>query len=452
MKITSDHSALVFPTLLQTHSASNTALAVKKDVQDLELFLKSAALMSRGIVISDSDLNNNSAFYSLLGKSDVVQEAFRSGFIRRAVRQDDHGPADQVSVAQSLKQSNPGRFAAIPEGYVQFLDAMFRRLENQYPPFEWTFEELGSLFTMRLQQLLKEQYAGASPVERSILSRMRAWVLDHKSRNEPVLAARLESDLRPANPSHEEARAWGDAWQVVLNAYNGNVPIAFQGSLIQANNGIHTDQYVPAGPESSEVLLKSEIQMYELAAHGRESQLSIVNDKASGASSNKDFAFDAERLSRLSFPRVLELRDACDPDEIFDVRYKSLGSSEHLVHYLPRLTEAALAYAERLHIRGGVLTKVILQDQIEAAVRQPELSEVYAGIYSPDEVARELFAIVSNLPVQGAEIVACDLSLLKKNLTDLRLSDEDNPISWVFKRPDFRIIQEISARDTADPD
>jgi len=106
-----------------------------------------------------------------------------------------------------------------------------------------------------------------------------------------------------------------------------------------------------------------------------------------------------------------------------------------------------MAYAERLHVQGRVLTEATLRDQIEAAVRRPELSEVYAGIYTRDEVMRELVAVASSLPVQGSEIVFCDLSLLKKNLANLRLSDEDDPISWVFKRPDFRIIQEISARD-----
>ena len=74
----------------------------------------------------------------------------------------------------------------------------------------------------------------------------------HVKLKAPVLAALLEAELKPKSATEDEAVVWMECFDMVLEAYNGNVPVAFRGGLVQADNGITSDQLLPAGPESAD--------------------------------------------------------------------------------------------------------------------------------------------------------------------------------------------------------
>src|SRR4051794_39142818 len=115
---------------LQTHGAGlepeDEHLSRRR--ADFELNLKASALLTRGIVVTDSDLNNNPLFHGMLGTDRALRTAIEVGFVRRAARAgEDDTPWSQDQVARLLKNSSPDRFRKIPEGHVADLDAALAR-------------------------------------------------------------------------------------------------------------------------------------------------------------------------------------------------------------------------------------------------------------------------------------------------------------------------------------
>ncbi|UUU23783.1 hypothetical protein [Streptomyces sp. DSM 40750] len=448
MKLPDDGAVLAFPTVLQTHSSSNTVLATAADRDHLDLFLKSAILMCRGIVISDSDLNNNPLFYGFHQDDAVLRDALESGFIRRAVRSNSEGPASQRVVAEALRANSPRRFEKIPDGHVDTLDSIFCKTEQAIPPVEWNLEELGEIFIKRLGCMIREVSRGTShtSAERKIAQSVSDWVKRKTSEGESISAAILEAELRPISATHAESLAWRNIWARVLHAYNGNVPVAFHGQLIQADNGINFDQYIPAGPESSEKVSNEELKLYDFAASDKLEQIHVTEERH--RNSEDLFEFNVERLADLSLRSVTELRDACEPDALFQLRYLTLASSDHLAQLQEKLHNEGAAYAERLAGRGQVMTRRSEEREIHRAAHSPgsEIRMLFVGPVNPDELEKQLLALSHSLnAVEGSEIVEMDLSTLKRIRSDL-LIDPDDELSWVFKRPDYRVIKKFAPR------
>jgi hypothetical protein len=406
-------------------------------------------------VVSDSDLNNNPLFYGALKSLPAINAALDCGFIRRAVRQHDGGPATQRLVAENLRKSNPKRFEEIRPGHVDYLDWKFAKAERTHPPLIWTGAELGNIFVSRLKEMLRGQLGlTTSPETVRTVHAIRSWVDEQKRQGLPVLAAQLEAQVRPRSAGAQEVAAWEECWPLVLQAYNGNVPIAFQGKVIQADNGINSDRFIPSGPESDDDELAGEIELYDQAAAGRFDAVQIDvryeqpdSRRAEALREIGSFQFDEQRLAELSFAEAVELREACEPEKFFAARYESLGSSEYLTHWQDQFWQEAAGYATRLHSRAEKLNQVF-RAQIDTAVNTPKMRSFFISDYDESELAGQLVAIATPVaPIMGSQIVACDLNLLRQFRTDLDLGDENNSDIWRFKRPDFRIIKKMDQRD-----
>lgn len=93
--------ALILDTRFGTHG--NTYLKSG----DIEMFIKLNALFCRGVIIPDSDLNNNPVLHALL-KVDQSDSTFKSalelGFIRPAVRYKAGKIWSQMEILEALKK------------------------------------------------------------------------------------------------------------------------------------------------------------------------------------------------------------------------------------------------------------------------------------------------------------------------------------------------------------
>jgi hypothetical protein len=324
------------------------------------------------------------------------------------------------------------------------LDDVFARIETEYPPMMWTGAELGGIFVDRLKELLRLEHGlASSEVKIRTIQSIHGWVEAQQKAGNPVLAAQLEAELKPGSADAAGATAWEECWSLVLAAYNGNVPIAFQGELVQADNGITSDRYIPAGPDSGDSELAGEIALYDHAAAGQFTAVRIDVEEEETAAAPDPFTVDYARLVDLSFDQIVELREECEPGKLFETRFRSLGSSAQLVDSWAELSAESRNYAHRLHSVGRVLTALPYREQAMSS----KVRKYLVTNYDESEVARQLMAFSSPDPMSGAQIVACDLSLLKEFRSDLDLGTEQRVTSWLFKRPDFRIIRTMGERD-----
>jgi hypothetical protein len=239
---------VVFPTTIQTHLPGGRE-SNGDPREEFELTLKVAAILSRGVVISDSDLNNNSILHGQLERNSTFRTALEIGFIRRAARAAVDGvPASQAQVAEALKKSNPERFERIPPGHIVALDRALARAEMMgTPPLLWTAPQLGELFARRLIKLLddgRRTTRGNEPLC-SMFAQGVDWVRACRRSETQVAAAAFERDLRPPGATDAQAAAWDVVFDRVLEAYNGNIPTALNLSL--ADPVVTPVPFLPAG-------------------------------------------------------------------------------------------------------------------------------------------------------------------------------------------------------------
>ena len=450
-----DHACLLFPTSLQTHGNGvyPTRLA---DGFHLARFLKVAALCCRGLVIADSDLNKNPIFYRLAAGDTVLQDALESGFIRRAARQVHGGRASQREVGEGLKTSNPARFSKIPDGHLERLDAIFAQQERTFVPFEWTLAQLGNAFTNKLKQrLLDEERTLIVPEGRALISSMIAWIDERVQRGEGVAAARLEAELGPAGPNPPDKRAWNALWPLVLETYNGNVPLVMNGSLTEAYNPRHNDLLSPAGANSYPDEVASAVKHYVAEFPTDAIQPSPPERLPSRIhTSGRTFALSEQRLDEMSLGQILDLRDRCEPDGYFRIRFAAIGSPHQLAEHSPALTDAAETYAERLASEGMIMTTEEstlgrLTEQALALLEPGRNAQYFIADADLGTAARKLAILVSDAnPVGGVCVVHCDLTLLRRLGINMSLRQPRSYPIFAFKRPDYRVIQALTGADT----
>ena len=263
---------VMFPGFLQNHSVVRPGLDLADPVL-FDRFLRFNALFSRGLVVADSDLNNNSVFHNAALRADgLFWAAVRSGFIRRAAREDEAGNLlTQREVAEGLKRSSRWRFDLIPPGYPADLDAAIARAEAEAPPLTWTLKGVNRMFGAKLLALLKSAAGETSrdSAQRGLIEAIAGWVGEQLKAGAPFGAADIETQLRPRAGS-ADTPAWGAVWPLVLEAHTGNIPLVFDGRLEVASLPEASDRMLPAGPESSpeESAVQAQIYAGDYAARG----------------------------------------------------------------------------------------------------------------------------------------------------------------------------------------
>lgn len=459
---TDEHPYLLFPTSLQTHThpAAHSGRPPKSfpgaselglDSQlGLELSLKVSALLGRGLVISDSDLNNNTVFHGLANRESTFRTAVEIGFIRRAARFGPSGPATQAEVGESLAKSNPRRFSEIPDDHISSLDAALASAESRSDtaPLLWTFDQLGTLFTYRLLKLLDDEAAVASrgsPV-RTLLHRMSDWIRGRLADRLPVTAAGIEQAIKPSSPTDAEAADWDAAvWPLVLTAYTGNVPTALELTLSESSD--EPMRFLPSGPTSPDDELTTELALYGLPAADALAVFDVERYETHLPELLSRIDFDYARLSEMDLRDVIELRERSAPEMFFGVRHTSLGSAAQLETQLPAFLAAGEAYVERLMNNGRVLTERATRDALltEPTAAQPPKSALTTFVLrssDPEFVADQVMMCLTQSPFVPARIAMCDAEKLRRLWPDIAQAlDSDSLATPVhIARPDYRII------------
>jgi hypothetical protein len=425
----------VFPDILQTHSQ---ALA-GPDLADARVFnrlLREAALMSRGLVIVDSDLNNNKIFHHAAQHDEgLFWPAIRSGFIRRAARMDDAGTLlTQREVAEGLKKSVPWRFDLIPAGYLADLDAALASAEAEAPPLTWTPQGVYQTFSARLLALLTNSAADSSrdSAQRSTIEAICGWVREQLRVGARVGSAEIESRLRPPQDS-AGFPAWEAVWPLVLEAQTGNIPLVFGGRLTVAGVPEASDRMLPAGPESGPEEKAVQAQIY---AHDYV-ELGIGLEVRHIPSALPTVRIRWERLDELSLAQVEELREAAEPDELLTSLFRARGSGAAMAATAAALRDATAGYLERLASAGDVLT-------LEVARAEFSETQIVAVVNSLDRVVE--YAMIHSFPwpYDGPQVVLCDFTSLMEEVGMERAREfprGDIICYWHYKRPDFRVIE-----------
>lgn len=254
----------LFPSFLQNHSVMRPGLDLE-DPDLFEQFLRFNALFSRGLVVADSDLNNNAVFHHTAQRRDgLFWHAVRTGFIRRAARKDLSGhQLTQPDVADGLRRSNPVRYSHIPEGYPLALDKAIAQAEQELPPLIWTLQDVNDAFGSKLLALLRIAEADRSRdrVQLAIIEKISDWVREQRRTGTGFGAADVEQQLMPPGDSSEHL-AWEAVWPTVLQAHTGNIPMVFRGDLAVTGLPEANDRLLPGGPESGPEESEIEAQLY----------------------------------------------------------------------------------------------------------------------------------------------------------------------------------------------
>jgi hypothetical protein len=129
-----------------------------KTLQSFERHLKRTALFYEGVIVPDSDLNNNVRFQAATQNDEpghtFVAEAIQSGFIVRAARKaPSGGPISQQQVYETLLSNNRRRAKQIPGDHAARLDEIFAR--SGQPSVMWDALTVASVFRARLLHVLQ---------------------------------------------------------------------------------------------------------------------------------------------------------------------------------------------------------------------------------------------------------------------------------------------------------
>jgi len=456
-----DH--LLFPATLQTH-ASSVGGAVTSAALAVERRLKTAALLTRGVVVADSDLNNNELFHSMTASDSTFLRALEAGFVRRAARSangtPNGRPASQAEVGLLLQKNSPARYAKIRPGHISTLDNVLTRVEGrpETPPLLWTLDQLATLFTYRLLKILDEEIDArplADPAQ-AILARMSDWIRKQVQDEEPVTAAGLEEACRPGSAASEQTQAWDRIWPLVLASYNGNIPAALELALEDPSD--HPTRFLPAGPDSSGGEMSAEMDLYGRpiadikATYWLEEAPIVLPDPL------RQIHFDEGRLDALSIEHLIELREDSAPEEFFALRHESLGSAELLEGRLPAFLDAAATYVDRLMTRANVLTRGAETTELTQALSgrgwMPDvLVAYYLRSSDPTEIVDQMMVCVCDCPVLSPQVAMYDLERLTQLQPELaQVLELAGGVSAVtISRPDYRVIKTFGEQLSTEP-
>lgn len=440
----------IFPSFLQNHSVMRPGLDLE-DPDAFERLLRFNALFSRGLVIADSDLNNNAVFHHAAQRRDgLFWHAVRTGFIRRAAREDASGcQLTQTDVADGLRRSNPARYSQIPEGYPLALDKAIAQAEQALPPPVWTLPDVNHAFGNKLLALLKtaEDDRSRDIAQLGIIVKISDWVREQRRAGTAFGAADIEQQLMPPRDSSEHL-SWEAVWPTVLQAHTGNIPMVFRGNLAVTGFPEADDRMLPAGPESGPEESEIEAQLY---AGGGDTENPVELEVRHIRGEHPLFDLSYERLDALSLEQIEELRETAQPDDYFDVRFSSAGSGEKMMAQLDVLREANVVYLDRLASAGILLTTEAQHSAISSDVwGAPEANAIETQVVARQREAVVEYAMMHSFPMPGAgpQVLACDFTSLIKLIGPKRAQDffgAGAVFFWAYKRPDYRAVQRIGS-------
>ena len=441
---------VVFPTDIQTH-ALQKPLAAGDPKSEFELSLKVAAILTRGVIISDSDLNNNTLLHGLVEPGTTFHTALEAGFVRRAVRMVDGGPASQAQVAEHLRINSLERFRNIPDGHVAALDAALDAAErSDGAPLTWTFPKLGQIFAHRLLKILddeRQNTRGQEPIH-SLLSRTVDWIRAERASGRQINAAALEHKLRPEDADAASAAAWDRVFSLVLASYNGNIPAALNLSL--ADSVASPLRFLPSGPESMGNELSTELALYNSPIDEGALKFRIERREIPIPDILEHLTFDLDKLAAIDIRELIGMREESSPDAFFDVRHQTLGSSVLLESLLPTLLERAAEFVERFvkvsHVLTGTATASAIRARLDDSLaREGRMHAFFLTSDDKDFLVEQLMCFISNSSVVPAQVAMCDLTVMRAYRPDfdqLAPGLVDRPVLAV-SRPDYRVIQTI---------
>jgi hypothetical protein len=443
------------PAFLQNHSLMRHGFDLTEpDVFDQ--YLRFSALFSRGLVVVDSDLNNNQVFHRAAEREDgLFWAGLRTGFIRRAVRTDEAGHVfTQSDVAEGLRKSSRWRFDLIPEGYTTRLDRALARSEAENPPLLWTRRAVNWASGGKILGLLGAAAADRTreSAERRVIDAIASWVLDRRAHDEEIGAADVESQVRPGLGSSERS-AWDAVWPIVLQAHTGNIPLTFGGRLAVTGLPEAGDRLLPAGPESGPEESAIEAALYADAGGEWDVELKVRRVRSRLPSWN----VRTDRLAELSLEQVEELREAAEPGEFLTARFSTAGSAEAMASGLEELRDTTITFMERLVSAGAGLTREtersVLRSQSHLWApfdRDHSEAELIAVAKTRDRIVEYTMMHSFPWPGGGTQELGCDFTTLAGRLQREKLEAffrSEIGMYWRYKRPDFRVFELMAKGD-----
>lgn len=411
-----------------------------RTVEEFEKFVKIGSLFYRGIVISDSDLNNTPLFSSLTKEKNetILQKACKFGFIRRAARinQDDRNPVDQQAVFESFKKNSPERASIISEKHPKKLDKILEETENEYKPLTWEVGQLADVFATHLTTGLDR--ADFNKGEKSLANKILKYVEDLDGDYSRLRAAKIESEILPQWQKSESQRR---VWEQVLQAYNGNLPYAFKGDLIIGDLIEGDKSAIPGGPESNNDEKEFAVDYYDAVISNKIDRLFVLREEQL-TTSDEHWCLDTKKLLDLSIYEIVELREEADPDEYFNMRHDILSSPDSLEKKSEDLYESKNSYWAALCDAGIALNrsseKMGRDKRYKISVaRKSEDSknELKIGTYKTFMEAR---------PGSGELVSFIDADSTGSKTRGSRGADPINNIN--IKRPDYEVVKKLHRR------
>lgn len=429
-----------------------------RTAEEFEQFVKIAGLFYRGIVISDSDLNNNPLF-SLLTidkNKEVLQNAFEVGVLRRAARiNQDDWVVDQQALFKSFKKNSPERASSIPDKHPQKLDKFLEPIENEYKPFVWKVEQLAEVFGNRLVAELS--LADFSRDENILAGKIIEYVNELEGDYSRLRAAKIELEILPQWRRSEHQRC---VWEQVLQAYNGNLPYAFDGRLMIGDPVEGDKSAIPGGPESNNDEKELAVDYYAALISNETEKLFVLGEEQL-TTSGVQWYLDTKKLRNLSIDQIVELRENASPDEYFNLRHHVLGSPSSLEEKSNDLSGAKNAFWESLSDAGIALNRSSEKMGRDKAYR------ILLARHSDDfnnELLKEISKIIMEATPGGGILVALidakslcgeykDLYQAKRGKGQLAAKiygEVDSIYNISLKRPDYHVVDRLHRRIASD--
>jgi len=413
-----------------------------RTVEEFEQFVKIGCLFYRGTVISDSDLNNTPLF-SLLTKEknenkNILQKACDVGFLRRAARinQDDRNPVDQQALFESFKKNSPERASIIPEKHPQKLDKILESTENEYKPLIWEVEQLAKPFGKRLEAELG--LANFNREENSLANKIIEHVADFEGDYSRLRAAKIECEILPQWRKSDPQRR---VWEQVLQAYNGNLPYAFDGRLIIGDSIEGDKSAIPGGPESNNDEKELAVDYYDaLISNKIEKYFALREEKLT--SSDVHWYLDTKKLRNLSFDEIVELREKASPENYFNLRHYVLGSPTSLKEKSNDYYEAKNAYWEALSDSGIALNRS------SEKMGRDKGHRILLERRREDSKIETSKTVMERIPGSGAVVSLIDAhSIGRKTRVSRQAKRGADPINNInIKRPDYHVVEKLHER------
>ncbi|ACA98031.1 MULTISPECIES: hypothetical protein [Cyanophyceae] len=429
--------ALILDTRFGTHG--NTYLKSG----DIEMFIKLNALFCRGVIIPDSDLNNNPVLHALL-KVDQSDSTFKSalelGFIRPAVRYKAGKIWSQMEILEALKKKSPERGHQVPVEYVQKLDGILSRREKMKDPLVWSTEGAAKIFAERILNELPYRCNGLSGIGQEKLQKILEFVKDNKE--QPNFdAVSIEKNCFSESKDQDDKQLWNG----ISQCYLGNIGI----ELATSSDG----KVITAMPEQSKeehsvfncILPAKAVEQLKLLEHqiGEE-------DKAKNEMGN--YLLNLNKLRKLTLDQIIELREASYPDSYIQARYNNMlpsfkdKESNNLELSLSDtrqeklLQEARQQYWENLFQQGLALDKKKHEEPIVQYCKEK------TGKKNRYDGAKLFFSMI---PIANWCVTACGLFEWMHGLHQYQNNsfDEVPKLDDLFlqipKMPDYGLIEKI---------